>query len=127
MMIDWRVIKFIKDIRKERGRIYHNPESSWAERVRGSNKTKIKRVFKTESAGYIQIDTIVRFMYAMKVYILNTIDIATRFQQVYPIKGGIHTVQTDNGSEFEGEFDKYLKEKGIKHLYSYSRCPKINA
>jgi len=26
-------------------------------------------------------------------------------------------LKTDNGSEFLGEFDKYLKEKGIKHKY----------
>jgi hypothetical protein len=29
--------------------------------------------------------------------------------------------QTDNGSEFMGEFDKYLKEIGIEHYYSYPR------
>ncbi|MFP3256959.1 MAG: hypothetical protein RXO36_04085 [Candidatus Nanopusillus acidilobi] len=33
----------------------------------------------------------------------------------------ISKVQTDNGSEFMGEFDKYLKEIGIEHYYSYPR------
>jgi Integrase core domain. len=36
----------------------------------------------------------------------------------------ISKVQTDNGSEFMGEFDKYLKEIGIEHYYSYPRTPK---
>ena len=38
----------------------------------------------------------------------------------------ISKVQTDNGSEFMGEFDKYLKEIGIEHYYSYPRTPKTN-
>ena len=32
-----------------------------------------------------------------------------------------------NGSEFMGEFDKYLKEIGIEHYYSYPRTPKTNS
>ena len=39
---------------------------------------------------------------------------------------GIKVVQTDNGSEFLGVFDKYLKERGIEHKFTYPRCPKIN-
>ena len=35
--------------------------------------------------------------------------------------------QKDNGLEFRGYFDKYLKDKGYKHLFIYPRCPKINA
>lgn len=37
-----------------------------------------------------------------------------------------HTVQTDNGSEFEGVFDQYLQKRKIKHLWTYPNCPKIN-
>ncbi|MDO3651316.1 helix-turn-helix domain-containing protein [Nocardia mangyaensis] len=39
----------------------------------------------------------------------------------------IKKVQTDNGSEFLGEFDKYLKEEGIEHYFSYPNSPKTNA
>ncbi len=46
---------------------------------------------------------------------------------VYPIKNDIYTIQTDNGLEFLGDFDLYLKRKNIKHLFIYPRCPKINA
>lgn len=42
--------------------------------------------------------------------------------QPYPIT----TVQTDNGSEYLGMFDEYLKDKHIKHLFLYPKHPKIN-
>lgn len=34
---------------------------------------------------------------------------------------------TDNGSEFQSEFDRILKEHGIKHWHTYPRTPKMNA
>jgi transposase InsO family protein len=46
---------------------------------------------------------------------------------VYPIENGIKVIQKDNGLEFLGEFDSYLKKKNIKHVFIYPRCPKINA
>jgi transposase InsO family protein len=39
----------------------------------------------------------------------------------------IKKVQTDNGSEFLGEFDRYLEEKGIEHYFSYPKSPKTNS
>ncbi len=39
----------------------------------------------------------------------------------------IKKIQTDNGSEFLGEFHKYLEDIGIEHYYSYPRSPKTNA
>jgi hypothetical protein len=38
----------------------------------------------------------------------------------------IHTVQTDNGSEFEKYFDQTLKELIISHLWSRPHSPKVN-
>ena len=35
-------------------------------------------------------------------------------------------VQTDNGHEFEGEFDTFLRTQHIPHHWSYPRCPRIN-
>ena len=43
---------------------------------------------------------------------------------VYPLS--IKSIQTDNGAEFLGNFDEYLKRKQIPHYFSYPRCPKIN-
>ena len=38
----------------------------------------------------------------------------------------IHTVQTDNGSEFLGTFHDALEAQGIRHEFTYPRCPRIN-
>ena len=43
---------------------------------------------------------------------------------MYPLT--IKSMQTDNGSEFLGDFDEYLKSRMIPHYFSYPRCPKIN-
>ena len=141
-----RIIKKNNLYFKRVGRTYHNPQSKWAKR-KITYKRKVKHSPKTKKSGYIEIDTIVKFIHGIKLYILNAVDISLRFgfsygytrlnsknstdflkrlKLVYPIHQGIHKVQTDNGSEFMGEFDRYLKEKGIKHLFIYPRCPKIN-
>jgi len=39
---------------------------------------------------------------------------------LFEIKG----IQTDNGSEFLGEFTKALKKKDIKHYFNYPKYPK---
>jgi putative transposase len=52
-------------------------------------------------------------------------DFYERFQSVYPRE--IVTWQSDNGAENLGEFDHQLKKDEILHLFSYPRCPKINA
>lgn len=46
------------------------------------------------------------------------------FMEQYPHQ--IHTVQTDNGSEFLKYFHEYLVAKQIKHQFIYPRCPRVN-
>jgi transposase InsO family protein len=124
-------------------KVYHNGKVKAYKRY----KEKIKKAPKPKDFGYIQIDTIAKFVLGIKTYIYNAIDVKLKFQfsygykrsnslnaldffkklqEVYPIPKGINTVQTDNGSEFQGEFSKYLREVGIKQVYIYPRCPKIN-
>lgn len=131
---------------KKNGRIYHNPDSKYSER-KPFYKTKIKKCPKPTEIGHLGIDTITEFNLGIKRYIFNAVDIKLKFEfsypyttlnsknatdfmekilQVYPIKNGIRIVQTDNGLEFLGDFNKYLKEKGIDHHFIYPRCPKIN-
>ena len=111
-----------------------------------SRKPKRYRLSPRYKAKYpgevIQIDTIIRFDYHIKQYILTAVDLCSRFcfafsyqklssrialdfyqklEQVVPFK--ITSVKTDNGLEFLGEFDNYL----TKHFFSYPRCPKSNA
>ncbi len=110
-------------------------------------KQKIKKAPKPEQFGYIEVDTIAKFSLGIKTYIFNAIDVKLKFQfsyaykqnnsvnavdffkkfeSVYPILGGIKIVHTDNGGEYLGNFAKYLKQKKIKQVFIYPRCPKIN-
>jgi hypothetical protein len=129
------------------GRVYHNPSSGFA-KEKLDYKKKIKRSPKPENIGYLEVDSIAFFCNNVKRYIVNAIDIKLKFQfsytyttlsskssldfmkkleEVYPLKDKIHTIQTDNGLEFLGLFDQYLKHKGIEHIFIYPRCPKINS
>lgn len=91
----------------------------------------------------MQIDAISIFKDGIKRYIITAIDVKSKFgyaysslssrsakdfmskvEYVFPFK--IKRIQTDNGSEFEKEFDKYIKEKGLTHYYNYPRHPQSN-
>jgi transposase len=39
----------------------------------------------------------------------------------------LQAVQTDNGSEYLGQFDAACRAKGLAHFFSYPHCPKHNA
>jgi len=128
------------------GRVYHDPSSRFAqEKINYKHKARYSP--KPENIGYLEVDTVTFFINNIKRYIINAVDIKLKFQfsytysnlssrtaldffrkieAVYPIKDGIHTVQTDNGLEFIGLFDQCLKQKQIKHIFIYPRCPKIN-
>ena len=54
-------------------------------------------------------------------------DFVGKLELVYPLQRGIKIIQTDNGLEYQGALAAYLRRRGIKHLYIYPRCPKINA
>lgn len=129
------------------GRIYHNPNSAWAQKQ--AQKTKRQRVRhspRPQEFGYILSDTIERVVDGLKYYFYNGIDAKMkfalslmyprlnsqnnqdfyqRFQRVYP--GRIRIWQTDNGQENLGVFDAALGKDGVPHVFSYPRCPKINA
>jgi hypothetical protein len=47
-----------------------------------------------------------------------------KLEMVYPL--AIKSVQTDNGLEFQGIFESYLKKNNIPHYFIYPRCPRIN-
>jgi len=127
-------------------RVYHNPTHHHS-KSHLAYKKKVKRSPKPSGTGYIEIDTIVKFIQGVKLYIFNAVDITLKFQfsygytklnsqnsldfmkkfeLVYPLENGLHTIQTDNGLEFMGDFDDYLKRRNISHLFIYPRCPKIN-
>ena len=137
-----KIIKRENIYYQRRGRYYHNPNHK---RPQVSYKSRVKRSPRVSSQGHIEIDTIVRFVNGLKLYIINAVDIYARFEFAYSYKtltskngsdlldklftvypGKIHTVQTDNGLEFHKYFHTNLEKRGIKHVYIYPRCPKIN-
>ncbi len=129
---------------KPRRRIYHDPNRNYK---RKKKKKRISSRYKPKEAGEIlQIDTIVRFDMGIKRYIITAVDLKGKFayaraykrlssrmamlfmkelEIVAPFK--IKAVKTDNGFEFCGEFDEYLRKKGITHYWSYPKTPKSNA
>jgi putative transposase len=73
------------------------------------------------------IDVVTRQAWCTRVPALSSVHtIATLcgFQKLttHPI----HTIQTDNGSEFLGAFHAHLEIKNIRHEFCYPRCPRIN-
>lgn len=128
-------------------RVYYTPRGSVKTLRKRRRVKRVRYAPKPQDYGYIEIDTICIFEHGIKRYIFNAIDVrgkvmfayaykrsnsrnATDFlkklESIFPIKNGIHTVQTDNGSEYLGEFDRYVISKGFKHVFTYPRCPKIN-
>ncbi len=140
-----KVIKRNNLFYQKRGRIYHNPASGYA-RKRKVKRLRVRYSPKHKELGHIQMDTIVKVVDGVRYYLYsaidakgkfvlslpyprltskNTLDFFKKLELVYP--GLILSVQTDNGLEFLGVFDQYLKGKGIPHLFIYPRCPKINS
>ena len=131
---------------KTYGKIYHNPASGHACRKKWRRKRISSRIRVKSPGEIVQIDTIVRFEYGLKRYIITAVDLYSRFsfaltykslssrmaldfykrlEDTAPFK--IKAVKTDNGLEFLGEFDKYLEREGVTHYFSYPRTPQSNA
>jgi transposase InsO family protein len=140
------IIKRHKFFYQKSGRIYHNPNSKWAQkRVKKRKRLRIRHPLKPEDFGHIVADTVERVTDGVKDYFYSAIDAKMkfaitlnyktlnsrnmkdfyqRFKSVYP--GTIKSWQTDNGKENLLEFDEELKREKIQHYFSYPRCPKIN-
>lgn len=55
----------------------------------------------------------------------STVEFMNYIQKKYPFKR-IYYLGTDNGSEFLGDLEEYVKEKGINHVFSSPASPKQN-
>ena len=113
-----------------------------------------KRVKKLRRKGYlpekpgdlVQMDSITIFIDGIKRYLITAIDLVTKFTfslafnnlnsqnakiffkkflYVTPFK--IKRIQTDNGSEFEKYFKKFIRSQPIIHFHNYPRRPRSNA
>ena len=110
------------------------------------NRLRVRRSPQIKTPGYVQMDSITVYINREKFLFMSVIDVYTKlalavkvsslsainakkviikFQDQCPYI--IHTVQTDNGSEFLASFHQYLEDQSIKHLFSYPRSPKTQA
>lgn len=121
---------------------YHDPNRK---QHQFAKKLRVNKAPRPQQGGYIQADTIETIVNNVRRYTISFIDVKLKvshsktftgklakyalevfrgFEALLPVPA--HTIQTDNGSEFAGEFDRYLRKRQIKHLWTYPNCPKIN-
>ena len=112
---------------------------------RDKKKRKPKDFVASEPGDLIEIDTIVKYVYGFKRYIITAVDVKTRYsfayayrqhgsasakdffkklEQTFPYE--IKRVQTDNGSEFHKYFMDYLEEQDVIHYFNYKGKPTKN-
>lgn len=116
-------------------------------RVRNQSKQRIKLCPKVADTkpGYIQLDGVKFYYLGRYYYFLTAVDIVTKQAWVKVVTSfkskyaaafleeilntawfTVHTIQTDNGSEFELFFEKAIQEFKLNHLFSYPKHPKTN-
>lgn len=137
-----RIIKE-KRIYHHRRKIYHNGQ---VKIVKKRKKLRKPKEFTVNSQGdLVEVDTIVKFIWGVKRYIITAVDIKTRYafayayekhdsysardffqklEEVFPYR--IKAVQTDNGSEFHKYFRDYLQTSNITHYWNYPGKPYRN-
>lgn len=109
------------------------------------SRDRTKKSPKVTKPGYVEMDSVVVYIDNIRHNFMCCIDIYTKFAHVRKVKTlsslqakitfqefqnlsfhQVHTVQTDNGSEFFKTFHQYLEEQKIKHQFIYPKSPKIN-
>jgi transposase InsO family protein len=143
-LTSWNIQCIIKD-----AGIYYHPQKQARinrKRARSVKRKRITDLERKKVTGFlICCDTIVKYTYSTKRYILTAIDkyskvafarmyqthssaAATDFlhRLYYLLEGKIENLQTDNGSEFQKHFDHALTHLAIPHYYSRIKTPKDN-
>lgn len=111
----------------------------------GLSRYRVKKVGKDVRPGYLEIDSVIVYTLGKQLRFVTMVDVVTKVAYAQRVKNGkalntvevlhsfesqyqvpIYTVQTDNGSEFLGDFHDHLEVRGIIHLFTYPHCPKIN-
>lgn len=112
---------------------------------RSTNCLRSKYAPKVKTSGFIEVDCITLYVLSQRHYFVSSIDVYTKLALVKKVPSlkaiytkavleqfiqllpySIHTVQTDNGSEFFNVFDEYLINNNITHLFTYPHCPRTN-
>lgn len=140
-----KVIKRNNFFFQKGGRMYHDPSSKWAKNKLKLRRTRARYAPKPKDVGYLEMDTVLRFVDGIKYYFYqaidvkgkfafswmyrhlnsqNTVDFLKKIEYVFPF--AIKVIQTDNGLEFLGDFEPYLEKRNIAHTFIYPRCCRIN-
>ncbi len=109
------------------------------------SKLRTRKSPKVTSPGFIQMDSIIVYVSHERHLFMSVIDIYTKYALVTKVNTlssinarnvfkefakanptNIHTVQTDNGSEFLAHFHKFLEEESITHKFIYPRLCRVN-
>lgn len=114
-------------------------------RSRITNKSRVKSCPKVNSTkpGYIQLDGFKFYYLGRYYYFLTAVDIVSKQAWVKFVPSlksihaasflkeiiqtawyKVHTIQTDNGSEFELYFEEASKEANLNHFWNYPKQPK---
>lgn len=123
---------------------------TFEKRVKYRKKTKYSKLRTRKSPrvtkpGFIQMDSITLYVNHKRHLFMCVIDIYTKYALVVKVNSlssinakkvfkeftlvnptNIHTVQTDNGSEFLAHFHKHLEEQNITHKFIYPRLCRVN-
>lgn len=111
-------------------------------------KARVKRCPKASQVklGQLQLDAVIIYFHGVKLCYLTAIELKTRqawtrrvstissvtatqflLEIIDQVAYQVHTVQTDNGSEFESVFRHTLEKLAILQLNSYPKSPKTQA
>ncbi len=141
----WKIQKVI-----EKYKLYNNPlkTAKFArKRKRALKKKRITELQKRSKIGFlISLNVIVIYWNNLKRYIFTAIDhyskigLAMMYKNknslnaqdflkrlYYLFDDKIENLQTDNGSEFQGLFQKAVKDLGLGHYFNRPRTPKDNS
>lgn len=140
----WKIQKVI-----EKYKLYYHPQKTAKiarKRKRALKKKRITELAKKNKTGFlICLDVIVIYWNNLKRYIFTAIDhysklaLAVMYKSkssfsaedflkriYYLFDGKIENLQTDNGSEFQGLFQRAAQELGLGHYFNRPKTPKDN-
>lgn len=129
---------------KRKNYFFQKPQVGTKNKRKIGKRQRITSSPKGASLGHLQVDG-VKFWYLDKYYcLLTAVEVVSRqawatLVPTFSSKGArifletimsrtgytLHTIQTDNGSEFLKLFDQAVVEMGLPHLFSYPHCPRI--
>jgi transposase InsO family protein len=132
---------------KRHNMFYAGKKKDTSKRRRMSDAERIRFCPKAidNKPGYLQVDGVKFFYIDQYYYFLTGVDIVSKQAWLKLVKSfssrnaktfleeilktsyyAIHSVQTDNGSEFKSVFDQVVQDIAITRLLSYPRHPKTN-